>query len=116
MLTGSEEQAAEGGDGDKDGADGVQAQSEPAGGGEEQEPGLCTQPGPEEATISKLNTSTVRRNWKQRRLTRVQVLVGVKDFLEPLLGSEGPDRPQALERRRQVGEDGTAGCTEEDAG
>lgn len=41
LLTVSEQQAAEGGDGDEDRADGVEAQSEPAGGGEEQEPGLC---------------------------------------------------------------------------
>lgn len=41
LLTVSEQQAAEGGDGDEDGADGVEAQSKPAGGGEEQEPGLC---------------------------------------------------------------------------
>lgn len=44
LLTVSEQQAAKGGDGDKDGADGVQAQSEPARGGEEEEPRLCTGP------------------------------------------------------------------------
>lgn len=43
LLTVSEQQAAEGGDGDEDGADAVEAQSEPAGGGEEQEPGLCSE-------------------------------------------------------------------------
>lgn len=59
--------------------------------------------------IIELGTSRWRRNVK-RPLTRVQVLVGVEHFLEPLLSSEGSNRPQPLKRRRQVGEDGTASC------
>ena len=43
----------------------------------------------------------------------MQVLVGVKDLLEALLGSEGPDGPQALKRGRQVGEHGTSSCRKE---
>lgn len=39
--------------------------------------------------------------------------MGIKGFLQPLLGSEGSDGPQALEGRRQVGEDGTASCGRE---
>lgn len=50
-LTVSEDQAAEGGDGDKDGADGVQSQGEPARGGEEEEPRLCTRPRGEDETL-----------------------------------------------------------------
>ena len=43
----------------------------------------------------------------------MQVLVGVKDVLEALLGSEGPDGPQALKRGGQVGEHGTSSCRKE---
>lgn len=39
--------------------------------------------------------------------------MGIKGFLQPLLGSEGSDGPQALEGRGQVGEDGTASCGRE---
>ncbi len=44
----------------------------------------------------------------------MQVLMGVEGFLEPLLCSEGSDRPQALKGRRQVGEDWTPSCREEE--
>ena len=40
----------------------------------------------------------------------MQVLVGVKDVLEALLVSEGPDGPQALKRGGHVGEHGTSSC------
>lgn len=41
--------------------------------------------------------------------TWVKVLMRVERLLQPLLGSEGSDRPQALKRRGQMGEDGTPG-------
>lgn len=45
ILTVSEQQAAKRGDGNKDGTDAVEADSEPAGRGQEQEPGPCSKPG-----------------------------------------------------------------------
>lgn len=44
----------------------------------------------------------------------MQVLMGIEGFLEPLLCTEGSDRPQALKRRRQVGEDWTPSCREDE--
>lgn len=40
----------------------------------------------------------------------MQVLVSIEGLLEPGLCPEGPDGPQALERRGQVGEHRTASC------
>lgn len=64
----------------------------------------------EDMVVIKLSTGRCRHRRRAQRLTRVQVLVGVKGFLEPLLSPEGSDGPQSLKRRRQVGEDGTASC------
>ena len=83
LLTAGDQDAAEADAGDEGHAEGVQLHAEPAGGGQEEEPG----PG-------------------------VAVLVGVEGLREASLGPEGSHRAQAGQRGRQVGEDWATSCTE----